>query len=57
MLLLKEREATDIVVFGGGIIPQDDIPLLRDVGVARIFTPGTKTQDVVTWVNETMSDA
>ena len=57
MLLLKEREATDIVVFGGGIIPQDDIPLLRDVGVARIFTPGTKTQDVVTWVNETMTDA
>ncbi len=57
MLLLKEREATDIVVFGGGIIPQDDIPLLRDVGVARIFTPGTKTQDVVSWVNETMSNA
>ncbi len=57
MQLLAEREATDIVVFGGGIIPQDDIPLLRDVGVARIFTPGTKTQDVVTWVNETMSDA
>ncbi len=57
MALLTEREATDIVVFGGGIIPQDDIPLLRDVGVARIFTPGTKTQDVVTWVNETMTDA
>ena len=57
MLMLKEREATDIVVFGGGIIPQDDIPLLRDVGVARIFTPGTKTQDVVSWVNDTMTPA
>ncbi|MDQ3485066.1 MAG: cobalamin B12-binding domain-containing protein [Actinomycetota bacterium] len=56
MQLLTEREATDIVVFGGGIIPQDDIPLLRDIGVARIFTPGTKTHDVVTWVNETVSD-
>jgi len=56
MQLLTEREATDIVVFGGGIIPQDDIPLLRDLGVARIFTPGTKTHDVVTWVNETVSD-
>ncbi len=57
MQLLTERDAADIVVFGGGIIPKDDIPLLSELGVARIFTPGTKTQDVVSWVNETMSNA
>ena len=53
--LLAERDATDIVVFGGGIIPDGDIPLLQEAGVSRIFTPGTKTQDVVNWVNDTMS--
>jgi methylmalonyl-CoA mutase C-terminal domain/subunit len=49
--LLEERDATDIVVFGGGIIPDDDIPLLHEIGVAKIFTPGAKTSDVVAWVN------
>lgn len=48
--LLKASEATDIVVFGGGIIPEADIPDLEAMGVARIFTPGTPTQDVVDWV-------
>ncbi len=48
--LLDERDAKDIVVFGGGIIPEDDIPLLEQAGVAKIFTPGTKTQEVVDWV-------
>jgi isobutyryl-CoA mutase small subunit len=52
--LLKEREATDIVVFGGGIIPEDDIPLLESMGVAKIFTPGAKTSDVVAWVRARM---
>jgi methylmalonyl-CoA mutase C-terminal domain/subunit len=55
LMLLKEREAADILVFGGGIIPADDIPLLEAAGVARIFTPGTKTQDVVDWVNAAMA--
>ncbi len=55
--LLPERDATDIVVFGGGIIPEGDIPLLDEVGVAQIFTPGTKTQDVVQWVNATIREA
>jgi methylmalonyl-CoA mutase C-terminal domain/subunit len=49
--LLKEREAEDIKVFGGGIIPEADIPLLKELGVAAIFTPGTSTADVVAWVN------
>jgi methylmalonyl-CoA mutase C-terminal domain/subunit len=53
--LLKEREASDILVFGGGIIPDGDIPLLEEAGVAKIFTPGAKTQDVVDWVNAAMA--
>lgn len=55
MELLGDRDATDIVVFGGGIIPEGDIPLLEQIGVARIFTPGTKTRDVVDWVNQAMA--
>lgn len=50
--LLAERDAQDIVVFGGGIIPEADIPALDEMGVARIFTPGTKTADIVSWVRE-----
>jgi methylmalonyl-CoA mutase C-terminal domain/subunit len=48
--LLKERDAEDIKVFGGGIIPEADIPPLKELGVAAIFTPGTSTGDVVAWV-------
>ena len=48
--LLRERDAADIVVFGGGIIPDDDIPQLKALGVAEIFTPGAPTRDVVSWV-------
>ena len=48
--LLKERDAADIVVFGGGIIPEDDIPELRAMGVATVFTPGATTTDIVAWV-------
>ncbi|WP_419997296.1 cobalamin B12-binding domain-containing protein [Streptomyces boninensis] len=49
--LLKERDALDIKVFGGGIIPDDDIPQLKQLGVAEIFTPGATTASVVEWVN------
>jgi len=49
--LLAERNALDITVFGGGIIPDADIPLLEQMGVAKIFTPGATTQDIVTWVH------
>lgn len=52
MNLLRAKDATDIIVFGGGIIPDDDIPLLEGMGVAKIFTPGTTTQAIVQWVNE-----
>ena len=50
--LLAERDATDVVVFGGGIIPAEDISLLKQAGLAEIFTPGTPLADVVTWVDE-----
>jgi len=50
--LLKERDAEDIVVFGGGIIPEADIPELQTIGVAKIFTPGATTKSIVEWVRE-----
>jgi methylmalonyl-CoA mutase C-terminal domain/subunit len=50
--LLTEREAADIVVFGGGIIPHADIPELKRLGVAEIFTPGATTQSIVDWVRQ-----
>jgi methylmalonyl-CoA mutase, C-terminal domain len=52
--LLKERGATDIVVFGGGIIPDEDIAELSRMGVARIFTPGAPTTEIVDWVHATL---
>lgn len=55
MDLLKAKDATDIIVFGGGIIPEDDIPVLEGMGVARIFTPGTPTHDIVRWVTDHVS--
>lgn len=50
--LLKERDAQDIVVFGGGIIPQEDIPQLAEMGVGTVFTPGATTGEIVGWVRE-----
>jgi methylmalonyl-CoA mutase C-terminal domain/subunit len=47
---LTERDARDIVVFGGGIIPEADIPALTEMGVAAIFTPGTTMSSIVDWV-------
>jgi methylmalonyl-CoA mutase C-terminal domain/subunit len=49
--LLKERGAADITVFGGGIIPEADIAELERMGVARIFTPGAPTSEIVDWVH------
>jgi methylmalonyl-CoA mutase, C-terminal domain len=48
--LLKEKNAEDVVVFGGGIIPEEDIPQLEQLGVAKVFTPGATTQEIVEWV-------
>jgi len=54
MELLKARGADDVVVFGGGIIPEDDIVLLTELGVARVFTPGASPSEIVEWVRTTV---
>jgi methylmalonyl-CoA mutase, C-terminal domain len=54
--LLKERDALDIAVFVGGIIPEGDIPELNKLGVARIFTPGATTQEIVEWVRANVGE-
>lgn len=48
--LFKEKNAGDIKVFGGGVIPEDDIPALKAAGISEVFTPGTSTEDIVGWV-------
>jgi methylmalonyl-CoA mutase, C-terminal domain len=48
--LLREKAVDDIVVVGGGIIPDDDIPKLKAQGIAEIFTPGAKLDDIVAWI-------
>jgi methylmalonyl-CoA mutase C-terminal domain/subunit len=50
--LLREKDASEVVVFGGGIIPQDDIPRLRALGVAEVFLPGSSTQAIVDWIRQ-----
>jgi methylmalonyl-CoA mutase C-terminal domain/subunit len=55
--LLKERDAADIVVFGGGIVPAADIPELEAIGVAKIFTPGATTGEIIEWVRANVGKA
>ncbi|MYW01994.1 cobalamin B12-binding domain-containing protein [Streptomyces sp. SID3343] len=55
--LLKERDAEDILVFGGGIIPEEDLPELTRLGVGAVFTPGAPTQDIVDWVRTNVATA
>ena len=52
MELLKEKGATDSAVFGGGIIPGEDIPMLTRSGVKNLFLPGTSIEEAVKWVRE-----
>jgi methylmalonyl-CoA mutase, C-terminal domain len=54
--LLKERGADDISVFGGGIIPDEDIPVLEALGVAKVFTPGATTGEITGWVETALAD-
>lgn len=53
--LLDEADARDITVFGGGIIPEADIPLLQEMGVAAVFTPGCPTPDITRWVTDRLA--
>ena len=55
--LLDERDARDIVVIGGGIIPEADIPPLKELGVAQVFTPGATTNEIVEWVRDNVQDS
>ena len=55
--LLAERDAEDIVVFGGGIIPDADLQPLAELGVHKIFTPGATTTEIVEWVRGNVGDA
>lgn len=52
--LLKERDAEDIVVFGGGIIPDGDVPELTRIGVKKVFGPGTSMHEIVEWARENL---
>ncbi|HSG27076.1 MAG TPA: cobalamin B12-binding domain-containing protein [Candidatus Krumholzibacterium sp.] len=52
MELLRERGAEHITVFGGGIVPEEDVSRLEEIGVARIFGPGTDTGDIVRFIKE-----
>ncbi|MBA2308313.1 MAG: cobalamin B12-binding domain-containing protein [Pseudonocardiales bacterium] len=53
--LLAERGASDVVVFGGGIIPEEDIAKLAEMGVAKVFTPGATTAEIVDWVRSNVA--
>ena len=50
--LLKENDADDIIVCGGGIIPEDDIPRLNKAGIKKVFTPGDLLVEIVKWISE-----
>jgi methylmalonyl-CoA mutase C-terminal domain/subunit len=52
--ILKEKGAEDIIVFGGGIIPVDDIPVLKKAGIREIFQPGASTEDIIRYINDTV---
>ena len=53
--LLNERGAGDVIVFGGGIVPQEDMAGLAEMGVRKVFTPGATTTEIVTWVRENVA--
>jgi len=54
--LLKQRGADDVLVFGGGIIPEDDIPPLKALGVGEIFTPGASLSSIAEWLERTLDN-
>jgi len=50
--LLKENKADDVIIIGGGIIPEEDIPKLKELGIKEIFLPGTSLDNIVGWVKD-----
>lgn len=57
MTLLKEKNAGDIMVIAGGIIPEKDIPSLKEIGISKVFLPGSSTQDVIRWISENIGSS
>jgi methylmalonyl-CoA mutase C-terminal domain/subunit len=53
--LLREKGASDVLVFGGGIIPKDDIPKLAEAGIEKIFTPGASTGEIIAWLGDRLT--
>ncbi len=54
MELLKEKGVHDVLVIGGGIIPDEDIPSLKEIGIAEIFGPGTYTDDIIKYIKDNL---
>ena len=52
---IKEKELNDLLVFGGGIIPEEDIPHLKNMGVKEIFTPGTSTSQIIKFIQDNLT--
>ena len=53
---LADRDAEDIIVFGGGVIPDDDVASLKEKGVAEVFTPGASLEHIVEWIRDAVAD-
>ena len=53
---LADRDAEDIIVFGGGVIPDDDVASLKEKGVAEVFTPGASLEHIVDWIRDAVAD-
>jgi len=51
-LLLKEKQMDDVLIIGGGIIPQDDVPRLKKAGIAEVFGPGTPVEEIVNYIKK-----
>ena len=55
--LMREHGMDDVLLFGGGIIPEDDVPKLKEMGVSAVFLPGTSTEDIIKYIREHVSPA
>ncbi len=55
--LVREKGMNDVLILGGGVIPESDIPALKEAGIAEVFTPGTPTSDVVKYIKEHVKEA
>jgi methylmalonyl-CoA mutase, C-terminal domain len=54
--LMREKGMEDVILFGGGIIPEDDTPKLKEFGVGEVFLPGTSTEDIIKYIRENVKE-